>query len=188
MIKSDEKKDDISKDEENKDSTKDTKTPSKPLLPKSAILKLLAELVKSYAGVSQLVTEYSHNAKLSSASEVSGNFSLGNFSKGDFERCRSTGSELLSLLICHNSSKFLLLSVYGLINCPRIDTVHFWLTCVAQKRLCLSSLLCTKLFLDTVILIVFGFFNPKFNIYIQILRTELHTFPYSRTPITQTPF
>ena len=94
MIKSDEKKDDISKDEENKDSTKDTKTPSKPLLPKSAILKLLAELVKSYAGVSQLVTEYSHNAKLSSASEVSGNFSLGNFSKGVFERRRSTGSGL----------------------------------------------------------------------------------------------
>ena len=115
-------------------------------------------------------------------------FILGSLSKCIFERCTSTGSELLSLLICHNSSKFLLLSVYGLINCPRIDTVHFWLTCVAQKRLCLSSLLCTKLFLDTMILIVFGVFNPKFNIYIQILQTELHTFPYSRTPITQTPF
>ena len=94
MIKSDEKKDDISKDVENKDSTKDTKTPSKPLLPKSAILKLLAELVKSYAGVSQLVTEYSHNAKLSSVSEVSGNFSFRNLSKGVFERRRSTGSGL----------------------------------------------------------------------------------------------
>ena len=98
MIKSDEKKDDISKDEENKDSTKDTKTPSKPLLPKSAILKLLAELVKSYAGVSQLVTEYSHNAKLSSASEVSGNFSFGNLSKGVFERRRPTGSGLFTFL------------------------------------------------------------------------------------------
>ena len=98
MIKSDDKKDDISKDEENKDSTKDSKTPSKPLLPKSAILKLLAELVKSYAGVSQLVTEYSHNAKLSSASEVSGSFSLGNFSKGVFERPRSTGCGLFTFL------------------------------------------------------------------------------------------
>jgi len=98
MIKSDEKKDDMSKDEENKDPTKDTKTPSKPLLPKSAILKLLAELVKSYAGVSQLVTEYSHNAKLSSASEVSSNFSLENLSKGVFERRRSTGSGLFTFL------------------------------------------------------------------------------------------
>ena len=72
MIKNDEKNEDISK-EENKDSTRDVKAPSKPLLPKSAILKLLAELVKSYAGVGQLITEYSHNAKLSSASEVSSN-------------------------------------------------------------------------------------------------------------------
>jgi len=31
----------------------------------------LAELVKSYAGVAQLITDYSHTAKLSSASEVS---------------------------------------------------------------------------------------------------------------------
>ena len=115
-------------------------------------------------------------------------FILGSLSKCSFERCTSTGSELFSLLICRNTFKFVLLSVYGLINCPRVDTVRFWLTCIAQKRLCLSSLLCTKLFLDTVILIVFGVFNPKFNIYIQILRTELHTFPYSRTPITQTPF
>ena len=105
MIKSDEKKDDISKDEENKDSTKDTKTPSKPLLPKSAILKLLAELVKSYAGVSQLVTEYSHNAKLSSASEVSGNFSLGNLSKDAFERRMSTGSGLFTFLSSGTSVK-----------------------------------------------------------------------------------
>ena len=73
MIKNDEKNEDISKEEENKDSTRDVKAPSKPLLPKSAILKLLAELVKSYAGVGQLITEYSHNAKLSSASEVSSN-------------------------------------------------------------------------------------------------------------------
>ena len=105
MIKSDEKKDDISKDEENKDSTKDTKTPSKPLLPKSAILKLLAELVKSYAGVSQLVTEYSHNAKLSSASEVSGNFSGENLSKGVLERRRSTGSGLFTFLSSGTSLK-----------------------------------------------------------------------------------
>ena len=114
-------------------------------------------------------------------------FILGSLSKCIFERRTSTGSELLSLLICRNASKFVLLSVYGLINCPRMDTVHSWLTCVAQKRLCLSSLLHTKVFLDTVILIVFGVFNPKFNIYIQIVQTELLTFPYSRTPITQTP-
>ena len=71
MIKNDEKKDDITKEDENKDSTKDVQAPAKPLLPKSAILKLLAELVKSYAGVAQLITDYSHNAKPSSVSEVS---------------------------------------------------------------------------------------------------------------------
>ena len=90
-------------------------------------------------------------------------FILGNLSKC-MHACTSTGSELLSLLICHNASKFVLRSVYGLVNCPRMDTVHFWLTCVAQKGLYVSSLLCTKLFLDTVIIIVFGVFNPKFNI------------------------
>lgn len=60
----------MSKEEENKDSSKDVQATSKPLLPKSAILKLLGEMVKSYAGVAQLITDYSHNAKLSSASEV----------------------------------------------------------------------------------------------------------------------
>lgn len=71
LLKIDEKKDEGNSIEENKDSTADVKTSSKPLLSKSAILKLLAELVKSYAGVAQLITDYSHTAKLSSASEVS---------------------------------------------------------------------------------------------------------------------
>lgn len=71
MIKSDDKKDGVLKEEENKDISVDVQVAAKPLLPKSAILKLLAELVKSYAGVAQLITDYSHNAKLSSASEVS---------------------------------------------------------------------------------------------------------------------
>lgn len=71
LSKADEKKDDVNATEESKDSTQDVKAPSKPLLPKSAILKLLAELVKSYAGVAQLITDYNHTAKLSSASEVS---------------------------------------------------------------------------------------------------------------------
>jgi len=71
QLKAYEKKDEVNTTDENKDSTPDVKAPSKPLLPKSAILKLLAELVKSYAGVAQLITDYSHTAKLSSASEVS---------------------------------------------------------------------------------------------------------------------
>ena len=71
LLKVDEKKEENTK-EENKDSSKDVlQTTSKPLLSKSSILKLLAELVKSYSGVAQLITDYSHNAKLSSASEVS---------------------------------------------------------------------------------------------------------------------
>ena len=70
-MKNEAKKDEIPKEEESKDSSKDSQAPMKPLLSKSAILKLLAELVKSYAGVAQLITDYNHTAKLSSASEVS---------------------------------------------------------------------------------------------------------------------
>ena len=70
MMKNEDKKDDVSKNEEVKESNQDAQTPVKPLLSKSAILKLLAELVKSYSGVAQLITDYSHSAKLSSTSEV----------------------------------------------------------------------------------------------------------------------
>lgn len=72
MMKNEAKKDEIPKEEESKDSSKDSQAPMKPLLSKSAILKLLAELVKSYAGVAQLITDYNHTAKLSSASEYEG--------------------------------------------------------------------------------------------------------------------
>ena len=70
MMKNEDKKDDVSKNEEVKESNQDAQTPVKPLLSKSAILKLLAELVKSYSGVAQLITDYNHSAKLSSTSEV----------------------------------------------------------------------------------------------------------------------
>ena len=47
---------------------------------------------------------------------------IGNLSSDVFERRTSTGSELFSLLICHDANKFLLLSVFTLIEtiCPRI--------------------------------------------------------------------
>ncbi|XP_067024084.1 E3 ubiquitin-protein ligase HUWE1-like isoform X5 [Acropora muricata] len=72
MMKNEDKKDDVSKNEEVKESNQDVQTPVKPLLSKSAILKLLAELVKSYSGVAQLITDYNHSAKLSSTSEYEG--------------------------------------------------------------------------------------------------------------------
>ena len=68
-----------------------------------------------------------------------------------FERRTSTGSELFPLLISLEATKFVLLSVL-LLNrqfaqefvqnlCRRLQKVQFRLTCVAQKHLCLSSLI-----------------------------------------------
>lgn len=71
--------------------------------------------------------------------------------KGVFERRASSGSESLSFLICHNASKFVLPSAFSLMktnwtniwenHCPRMKTLHFRLTCVPPKRLCLGSLI-----------------------------------------------
>ena len=62
----------------------------------------------------------------------------------------STGAEAFSLLVCLDTSKFLLLCLYGYAfsddpppppqelvqnHCPRMQKVHFRLTCVPQKRL-----------------------------------------------------
>ena len=66
-----------------------------------------------------------------------------------FEQCSSKGSEPFSLLICHDATKFVLLSVFTVIDriCQNIcsksrlksaKNVHFWLTCVAQTPFALS--------------------------------------------------
>lgn len=44
--------------------TTHNKDENKPLLTKSAILKILAELVKTYGGVAQLITEYTYTAQV----------------------------------------------------------------------------------------------------------------------------
>ena len=77
--------------------------------------------------------------------------SLGNLSKGVFERRTSTGSEVFFILKHLDASKFVFLSVFIIIEtiCPKIwaklpsknEEDRFRLTCVTQKRLCLSSLL-----------------------------------------------
>ena len=65
-----------------------------------------------------------------------------------FEQCLSKGSEPFSLLICHDATKFVLLSVFTVIDriCQNIcsksrlksaKNVHFWMTCVAQTPFCL---------------------------------------------------
>ena len=69
-----------------------------------------------------------------------------------FEQCSSKGSEPFSLLICHDATKFVLLSVFTVIDriCQNIcsksrlksaKNVHFWLTCVAQTPFCLVLVL-----------------------------------------------
>ena len=71
-----------------------------------------------------------------------------------FERRTSTGSEHFSHLICLNATIFVLLGFFTLIEtiCPkilqsdssRVQKVHFRLTCIAQKRCCLNSLILIK--------------------------------------------
>ena len=69
-----------------------------------------------------------------------------------FEQCSSKGSEPFSLLICHDATKFVLLTVFTVIDriCQNIcsksrlksaKNVHFWLTCVAQTPFCLVLVL-----------------------------------------------
>ena len=67
---------------------------------------------------------------------------LGSLSKSVFERRTSTGSEVFSFIIWLDAAKFVLLSVFTLIETiwPNVKA-HFRLTCVTQKLLCLSSLL-----------------------------------------------
>ncbi|XP_031573679.1 E3 ubiquitin-protein ligase HUWE1-like isoform X3 [Actinia tenebrosa] len=55
-----EKTKDVSKEKESKEN-KEKEAASKPLLTKSAILRILAELVKTYGGVAQLITEYTYS-------------------------------------------------------------------------------------------------------------------------------
>ena len=76
---------------------------------------------------------------------------LGSLSSDVFERRTSTGSEVFSLLTCLDDIKFVFLSFFTVIEAiwlkicakppSKIKKGHFRLTCVAQKRCCLSSLL-----------------------------------------------
>ena len=78
---------------------------------------------------------------------------LGSLSKGVFERRTSTGSEIFFILKHLDATRFAFLSVFTIIEmiCPKFGQNchqkwkkdHFRLTCVAQKRLCLSLLLLT---------------------------------------------
>ena len=58
---------------------------------------------------------------------------LEGLSKGVFERRTSTGSEVFSLIVCLEATKFVL--VVSLFSAPRAKKVHFRLSCVAQKHL-----------------------------------------------------
>ena len=76
---------------------------------------------------------------------------LGNLSKEAFKRRASTGSKAFSHVTCLNATKIVLLSVFPLISkicrkfwlnhCPMMQKARFQFTRVAQKSLCLSSLL-----------------------------------------------
>ena len=92
---------------------------------------------------------------------------MGSSSNNVYEGRTSTGSELFTLLICLEATKFVLLSVL-LLNrqfaqefvqnlCRRVQKVQFRLTCVAQKHLCLSSLI----YLDATKFVLLSAFTLK---------------------------
>ena len=76
---------------------------------------------------------------------------IGSLRNGVFERRPSTGSEVFFILKHLDAPKFVFLSVLTIIetSCPKKwaksllknEKKHFRLTCVAEKRLCLSSLI-----------------------------------------------
>ena len=75
---------------------------------------------------------------------------LGSLSKGVFEPCTSTRSEIFFILKYIDNTKLVFLSLFLSIEtiCPKIweyssrmKKVHYRLTYVVQKHLCLSSLL-----------------------------------------------
>ena len=76
---------------------------------------------------------------------------IGSLSSDVFERRTSTGSEVFSLLTCLDDIKFVFLSFFTVIEAiwlkicakppSKFEKGHFRLTCVAQKRCCLSSLM-----------------------------------------------
>ena len=81
----------------------------------------------------------------------------GSLSKGVFERRTSTGSEVFFIFKPLDATKFVFPSVFTIIEtiCPKLCAKtpsknekkdHFRLTCVAQKRLCISSLICNAYF------------------------------------------
>ena len=76
---------------------------------------------------------------------------IGSLSSDVFERRTPTGSKRFSLLICHDATKFVLLSVFAVLETiaqrfvqnhgSTMQKNNFRLKSVAQKRCCLSSLL-----------------------------------------------
>ena len=74
---------------------------------------------------------------------------LWRLSKGVFERPTSNGSEYFSLIVCLDDAKFVLFSVFTLIETiwPKMWSkplsknakVQFRLRCLTQKRLCLKT-------------------------------------------------
>ena len=93
-----------------------------------------------------LAGHVSENALLLSHHQRIFNLRLGSLSKAVFDWRTSTGSETILLIIWLDAIKFVLLSLFILLEIilpqiwahrrPRMIKVHYWLTCVAQKRLC----------------------------------------------------
>ena len=116
----------------------------------------------SYSPAADLATEQElhlttgKRAKRTKLDFLVPNLPLSHWSSQDvFKRRTSTGSEAFSLLvICLDANKFVLLSFFSFIRTiyPRFSTKlqpndakgHIWLTSVAHKRCCLSSLITNK--------------------------------------------
>ena len=64
-----------------------------------------------------------------------------------FERSAFTGNEAYSLS-CLNATEFVLLNTFIETICPKMQNIHFRLTLVAQKRLCLNYTECILQLID----------------------------------------
>ena len=78
---------------------------------------------------------------------------IGSLRTGMFNQRTSTSSKAFSFLICLDNKKFVFLSLLTLIGTiwlkiwakpSLMKRGDFWLTCVTQKRCCLSSLMATS--------------------------------------------
>ncbi|CAH1782935.1 unnamed protein product [Owenia fusiformis] len=114
---SDKKDEEKEESEEERKKKEEEKRKSKPLLPKSAILRLLAELVRSYAGCALLVAQYSYNVGQSDIITEDTNV-LAFIFDHLLPSCQKSGDK-----DCPALSRLLISSLASSNHCPEAQTV-----------------------------------------------------------------